>query len=80
MTRPTAEEFVPLPWYPWPERPAHLLLDPDEVATAPYLANGHLTKAADLLKVNPSQIKREVRKSPRLRNLITRLGEPEKPV
>jgi hypothetical protein len=77
LTRPSPEEFVQLPWFPWHERPATLLLDMDEVATAIYLANGHLAKAADLLKVNPSQIKRAVRKSPRLRNLIARLGEPE---
>jgi hypothetical protein len=79
VTRPSPEEFVPLPYFPWLERPATLALDLDEVATAIYLANGHLAKAADLLKVNPSQIKHEVRKSPRLRNLITRLGEPEEP-
>ena len=49
----------------------------DEVATALFLANGHLGKAADLLKVNESQIKRMVRKSPRLRTLLVRLAEPE---
>jgi hypothetical protein len=73
MSRPSPEEFVPLPYFPWHQRPDTLPLDFDEVATALFLSNGRLAGAADLLKVNQSQIKRAIRKSPRLRTLIERL-------
>jgi hypothetical protein len=46
--RPSPEEFVPLPWFPWETRPETLPLDDDEVATALYLANGDLKEAAAL--------------------------------
>ena len=45
------EEFLPLPFYPWDERPGHLALDHDEIATALHMAEGDLVGSAALLKV-----------------------------
>ena len=49
------QEFIPLPFYPWTERPSTLPLDPDECATAIHVAKGDIPKAAAaLLKVSQS--------------------------
>ena len=61
------QEFEPLPYYSWIERPASLPLTYDEAATAIYLARGDLSQAASLLKVGPSRLNRLVKQSPRLR-------------
>ena len=74
--RPTAAEFLPLAFYPWESRPEHLALDEDEIATALFLADGHLGKAAEMLKVNVGRLKRPIRRSPKLQRLIERLHEP----
>jgi hypothetical protein len=74
--RPSPEEFVPLPYFPYDHRPATSPLDPDEVATALFLANGDLKKAAALLKVTAARLTRPIRNTPRLQQLIDRLREP----
>jgi hypothetical protein len=73
--RPSPDEFVPLPWFPWDSRPDTVPLDTDEIATALYLANGDLQAAAALLKVTVAQLKKPIRKTPRLQQLIERLRE-----
>ncbi len=64
-----ASEFLPLAFFPWDSRPETVPLDPEEVATALYLAEGDPSAAACLLKVTPAQLSRIVRKSPRLLRL-----------
>ena len=64
-----ASEFLPLPYFPWISRPETLPLDPDEVATALYLARGNPTAAASLLKVSVSRINRVLRRVPKLARL-----------
>jgi hypothetical protein len=65
------QEFVPLPYFPWDERPASLPLDIDEACTAIHLAHGDLVGAADLLKVPVIRLKRLVRAAPRLQRILT---------
>jgi hypothetical protein len=60
------QEFTPLPYFPWDERPQTLLLDADEAATAIHLAHGDVAEAARLLKVPIVRLTRLVRNSPRL--------------
>ena len=62
-------EFIPLPYYPWEERPHTLPLDPDECATAIHLAHGSLDRAASLLKVEINALNRMVRKHPMLQRI-----------
>ena len=64
------QEFVPLPYYPWDERPHTLPLDADECATALYLAHGEPVEAAELLKVPLIRLNRLIRNSPRLKTVI----------
>lgn len=66
---PQADEFLPLPFYPWDERPQHLALDHDECATALHLAGGSLTAAAALLKTPLHRLSRMHRASPRLQKV-----------
>lgn len=66
---PQADEFIPLPFYPWDERPPHLPLDHDECATAIHLSGGSLEAASDLLKVPLHRLSRSVRASPRLQRV-----------
>ena len=75
--RPDASEFVCLPYFPWLERPEHLPLEVDEIATALFLAHGNVAGAAELLKVTQPRLKRSIRKSFYLQRLISRLGAPE---
>jgi hypothetical protein len=63
------DEFAPLPFYPWQERPSHLALDHDECATALHLASGDLPVAAQLLKVPLFRLTRSLRASPRLQRI-----------
>jgi hypothetical protein len=70
MSRPSPDEFLPLPYFPWLSRPETLPLDLDEAATALYLAKGDPTAAAALLKVSPARLNRVVRRSPRLQRLV----------
>jgi hypothetical protein len=74
--RPQPDEFLPLPYFPWNSRPETLPLDSDEVATALFLGNGHLAKAAERLKVSEKRLKQRIRGVPRLRRLIERLKAP----
>jgi hypothetical protein len=76
MTRPSPDEFVPLPYFGWDSRPETLLLDVDECATALYLANGNVKRAADLLKVTERQLQKLVRKHHKLQRVIERMKEP----
>jgi hypothetical protein len=76
VARPSPEEFVPLPYFPWESRPDSLPLDQEEVATALYLANGDLKAAADLLKVTMGALKKPIRRMPRLQHLIERMRQP----
>jgi hypothetical protein len=64
------QEFIPLPFYPFSERPPTLPLDPDECATAIHIAQGDLPKAADLLKVPQFKLEREVRRHPNLARIL----------
>jgi hypothetical protein len=74
VSRPQPDEFVCLPYYGcWDQRPDSLPLDLDEVATALFLANGDLKAAADLLKVTVAQLKKPIRRTPRLQHLIERI-------
>jgi hypothetical protein len=63
------DEFVPLPYYTWLERPKTLAIDFDEAATAIHLAHGELQKAAELLKVGLHRLTRLVKQSPRLQRI-----------
>jgi hypothetical protein len=64
------QEFIPLPFYSWDERPITLPLDADECATAIHLAHGELVHAAELLKVPIVRLNRLVRQSPRLQRVL----------
>lgn len=63
-------EFLPLPFYPWDERPPSLPLDPDETATAIHLANGDLPAASSLLKVPLHKVIRQIAHHPRLARVL----------
>jgi hypothetical protein len=76
MRRPTADEFFPLPYFGWLERPLDLPLDVEECATAIYLKNGDLDAAAARLKVTPARLDRVVRRSPRLMRLVAVMLAP----
>jgi hypothetical protein len=65
------EEFSPLPYYGWDERPSTLPLDPDECATAIHLAQGDLPAAAALLKVPHHKLHRQVVIHPRLARVLS---------
>jgi hypothetical protein len=73
MTKPSANEFLPLPYFPWTSRPETLPLSIDEIETALFLDQGHLDKAAARLKVTEKRLKRSIRGTPRLQLLIERL-------
>lgn len=68
-------EFIPLPFYPWEERPATLALDPDECATAIHIAQGDLPAAANLLKVPLYRLNRTIRNHPRLARVLSEANE-----
>jgi hypothetical protein len=65
-SRELDEEFAPLPYYPWDERPRSLPLDPDECATAIHLSGGDLLAAAQLLKAPLHKLHRQLALHPRL--------------
>jgi hypothetical protein len=75
MRRPTADEFVTLPWYNWDARPETVPLSEEEAETAIYLANGDLNTAASLVKVTRARLNRAIRKYPRLQQLVAVLAE-----
>jgi hypothetical protein len=64
------QEFAPLPFYAWEERPPTLPIDPEEAATAIHLAHGALPGAAQLLRVPEVRLKRLVKGSPRLQRVL----------
>ena len=64
------QEFIPLPFYGWAERPATLPLDPDECATAIHIARGDIPAAAALLKIPQFKLEREVRRHPNLARIL----------
>ena len=66
MRRPEADEFLPLPFFPWIERPQSIPLDVEEAATALFLENGDVGRAAERLRMTVGQLNRVIRKSPRL--------------
>ena len=66
----SVDEFVPLPYFSWSERPLSLPLDVDEIATALFLSHGDLSRAAALLKVDKARLMRPIRRSPRLQRLV----------
>jgi hypothetical protein len=68
------QEFLPLPHYSWDRRPAHLAIDVEEVATALYLAEGVIGRAAERLKVEPLKLVRVISRSPRLTRLHAELS------
>jgi hypothetical protein len=65
------EEFLPLPFYPWSERPAHLPLELDECATSLHLAHGDVAAAASILKVPITLLNRSIRNHPRLQRVLS---------
>jgi hypothetical protein len=69
MSRPSPDEFLPLPYFPWLSRPETLPLDVEEAATALYLDGGDERAAASRLKVSTSTLNRLVRRCPRLMRL-----------
>jgi hypothetical protein len=73
MRRPEADEFLPLPFFPWIERPQSIPLDVEEAATALFLENGDVGRAAERLRMTVGQLNRVIRKSPRLQRLIAAL-------
>ena len=68
------QEFLPLPYYSWDRRPAHLALDIEEAATSLYLAEGVIGRAAERLKVEPLKLVRVISRSPRLTRLHAELA------
>jgi hypothetical protein len=76
MSRPSHDEFLPLPYFPWLSRPETLPLDVEEAATALYLDGGDVKAAASRLKVLVTQLKKIVRRSPRLQRLSDNLAGP----
>jgi hypothetical protein len=72
--RPQASEFFPLPYFPWLERPHSSPLDVEESATALFLSDGDIKKAAERLKVTPDRLRRAISKSLRLERLRERLS------
>jgi len=75
VTKPHPDEFEPLCYFPWDSRPESLLIEIEEAATALYLADGHLDKAAAVLKVDVNRLKRAMRGVPKLQRLLERLRE-----
>ena len=67
-------EFIPLPFYPWDKRPPHLPVDVEEAATALYLTQGLIGKAAERLKVEPLKLARIISRSARLTRLHAELA------
>lgn len=63
------EEFAPLPYYPFDERPDSLPLTIDEAATAIHLARGDEVAASSLLKVDVRRLQRLIRGVPRLKRI-----------
>jgi hypothetical protein len=76
MGKPGPEGLIPLPYYPWISRPQTVPLDEDESATALFLSGGDIDRAAALLKVAPSILKRSIRRSSRLFRLCEDLRAP----
>ena len=71
----TDREFLPLPYFPYDERPVTVPLDVEECATALYICGGKLSKAADRLKVDKLRLQRVIDRSPRLQRLHKELYE-----
>lgn len=69
-TQDNDSEFLPLPYYPWDERPDSTPLDVDECATAIHIAQANLPKAASLLKVPVYKLERMLRRHPRLVHVL----------
>ena len=69
------QEFLPLPHYPWDQRPDSLPIDPDEAATAIHLAQGSLIRAASFLKVPPHRLARTLRAHPSLARIQNEANE-----
>jgi hypothetical protein len=68
-------EFAPLPYFPWDQRPSTVPLDQDECATALHLSQGHLAKAAFLLRVPLFRLNRMLKHSPRLQRVFSESAE-----
>jgi hypothetical protein len=70
-----AGSYLPLPWFPYEERPHSMPLDVEECATALFLKKGDVGAAAERLRVTVARLNRTIRKSPRLIRLQTRLTD-----
>lgn len=68
-------EFIPLPFYPWEERPDTVPLELEECETAIHLAQGHLPKAAELLKTALYKLNRMIVRHPRLQHIYTEAAQ-----
>jgi len=70
-----AHEYLPLPHYPWDERPLTVPVDVEEAATALFLAKGSLPNAALLLKTPQTRLSRLIHAHPRLQRIQRELLE-----
>lgn len=68
------EEFRPLPYFSWSVRPTHLALEVEECATALYLSDGVIERAAERLRVSPLRLVRSITRSARLSRLHAELA------
>jgi hypothetical protein len=74
-SKPDASEFLPLPFFPYEERPRSSPIDVEEAATALFLAHGNVGDAARRLRVTRARLQRAIRASPRLIRLQARLND-----
>ena len=75
MRRPTADEFLPLPYFPGTLAPRPCPSTSRSARPPCFFANGDLKAAASLLKITPAQLGRFVRKWARLQRLQADLAE-----
>jgi hypothetical protein len=75
IRKPDASEFLALPYFTWLSRPDTIPLDVEEAATALFLKNGDVGKAAERLKVTVARLNKTIGKSPGLQRLITALQQ-----
>ena len=69
--------YRPLPFFAFDELPLKTPIDIEDAATALFLSDGDLNRAAERLRVKPNRLQRAIRKSERLTRLVARLTAPE---
>ena len=63
------DEFLPLPYFPYEQRPSTVPVDVEEAATALYLDQGVVADAAQRLRIPSLKLQRIIDRSPRLTRL-----------